>query len=108
MSHSQRLVSRFAAAVLTSLLSGFLMNGQWGHAAEPPAFSTPASLEMMQLLSDEHGLVAEMVKAQLATERKDLPRRSTVSSTDLDSASMATAQPHGDRHSPTARSRKTS
>ena len=108
MPHSQRLLSRFAAALLTSLLSGFLINGQWGHAAEPPAFSTPASLEMMQLLSDEHGLVADMVKAQPANERTELPRRSTVSSTDLDPASMAAAQSHGDRHAPTARSRRTS
>jgi hypothetical protein len=108
MSHGQRLLSRFTAGLLASLLSGFLMNGQWGHAAEPLAFSTPASLEMMQLLSDEHGLVADMVKAQLATERAALPRQTTVSSTDLDPASTATAQPHGDRRSPTARGRKTS
>ena len=108
MSHSERLLSRFAAALLTSLLSGFLMNGQWGHAAEPPAFPTSGSLEMMQLLSEEHALVADMVKAQRATERKDLSRQTTVSSTDLDPASTATAQQHGDRRSPTARSRKTS
>ena len=30
---------------------------------------TPASLEMMQVLRDEHGLMANMVRAQLATER---------------------------------------
>jgi hypothetical protein len=28
--------------------------------------ATPASLEMMQLLHDEHQLIGEMVKAQLA------------------------------------------
>ena len=108
MSHSERLLSRFAAALLTSLLSGFLMNGQWGHAAEPPAFPTSASLEMMQLLSEEHALVADMVKAQLATERKDLSRQTTVSSTDLDPASTATARPEHDRRSSAARSRRTS
>ena len=32
----------------------------------PRAQVTPASLEMMQLLHDEHQLVGEMVKAQLA------------------------------------------
>jgi hypothetical protein len=78
MSHSRRLLSRFAAALLASLLSGFLINGQWGHAAEPPAYPTPASLEMMQLLSDEHGLIADMVKAQLATEREGLSRQTAV------------------------------
>jgi hypothetical protein len=84
------------------------MNGQWGRAAEPPAFPTPASLEMMQLLRDEHGLVTDMVKAQLATERKDLPRQRTVSSTDLDPASTAIGRPQGDRRSVTVRSRRTS
>jgi len=108
MSHSERLLSRFAAALLTSLLSGFLMNGQWGHAAEPPTFPTPASLEMMQLLSEEHALVADMVKAQLATERKDLSRQTTVSSTDLDSASTASARSERDRRSSAARSRRAS
>ena len=108
MSHGQRLLSRFAAGLLASLLSGFLMNSQWGHAADPSAYPTPASLEMMQLLSDEHSLVADMVKAQPANERTELPRRSTVSSTDLDPASMPAAQSHGDRHAPTARSRRTS
>ena len=82
MSHSQRLFSRFAAGLLASLFSGFLINGQWGHAAEPPAYPSPASLEMMQLLSDEHGLVADMVKAQLAAERTELTRPRTVSSID--------------------------
>ena len=108
MSHGQRLLSRFAAGLLASLLSGFLMNSQWGHVSDPSAHPTPASLEMMQLVSDEHGLVADMVKAQLANERTELPRQTTVSSTDLDPASTATAQQHGDRRSPTARSRKTS
>jgi hypothetical protein len=109
VSHTERLLSRFAAGFLTSLLSGLLMNGQWGHAAQPPTFPTPASLEMMQLLRDEHGLVTDMVKAQLATERKELPRQRTVSSsTDPDSASTGVAQPQGDRRLVTARSRRTS
>jgi hypothetical protein len=108
MPHGQRLLSRFAGGLVASLLSGFLMNSQWGHASDPSAHPTPASLEMMQLVSDEHGSVADMVKAQLANERTELPRKTTVSSTDLDPASTATAQQHGDRRSPTARSRKTS
>jgi hypothetical protein len=31
----------------------------------------PASLEMMQVLRDEHGLTASMVEAQLATEGRN-------------------------------------
>ena len=78
---SQSMPSRFVSRLLASTLSGFLLNCQWGHAAEPPVTHTiPASLEMMQLLRDEHGLIAEMVKAQLATERSDLIRPTTVSS----------------------------
>jgi hypothetical protein len=108
VSHSQRLFSRFAAGLLASLLSGFLINGQWGHAAETAAYPTPASLEMMQLLSDEHGLVADMVKAQLATERTERPRQRTISSTELDPASTATARLQVEHRSPTPRSPKTS
>jgi hypothetical protein len=35
-------------------------------AEAPQAKATPASLEMMQLLHDEHQLIGEMVKAQLS------------------------------------------
>ena len=107
MSYGQRLLSRFAAGLLASSLSGFLMNGQWGHATEPPAYPTPASLEMMQLLRDEHGLVTGMVKAQLASEREALPRQKAISSADLDPASAAIAPAQGDRRLPTARGRRT-
>ena len=50
-------------------LAGFVMASQWGYAAEPPAYPVRASPEMMQLVRDEHDLVAEMIKAQLAAER---------------------------------------
>ena len=50
-------------------LIGFVTASQWGYAAEPPAHSAPATLEMMQLVRDEHDLVADMIKAQLAAER---------------------------------------
>jgi len=83
------------------------MNGQWGHATEPTAYPTPASLEMMQLLRDEHGLVMRMVKAQLASEREALPRQRAISSADLDPASGAIAPLQGDRRLPTARGRRT-
>jgi hypothetical protein len=50
-------------------LTGFVMASQWGYAAEPPAYPVPATPEMMQVVRDEHDLVAEMIKAQLAAER---------------------------------------
>ena len=50
-------------------LTGFVTASPWGHAAEPPAYPISATPEMMQLVRDEHDLVAEMIKAQLAAER---------------------------------------
>jgi hypothetical protein len=46
-----------------------VMASQWGYAAEPPAYPVPATPEMMRLVRDEHDLVADMIKAQLAAER---------------------------------------
>jgi hypothetical protein len=42
-------------------LTGFVMASQWSYAAEPPAYPVPATAEMMQLVRDEHDLVADMV-----------------------------------------------
>jgi hypothetical protein len=55
------------AVLGSSVIAGVLLSYQWGRAAEPPLVKvTPASPEMMQLLSDEHGLVRDMLKAQNA------------------------------------------
>ena len=62
----------FWLALLTAvMLAGvgglLLLSNQWVRVAEAPRDqATPASLEMMQLLHDEHQLIGEMVKAQLA------------------------------------------
>ena len=58
----------FSAGLFTVGLTGFVMANQWGYAAEPPAYPVPATPEMMQLLRDEHDLVAE-IPGQLAAER---------------------------------------
>jgi hypothetical protein len=50
-------------------LIGFVMASQWGYAAEPPTYPVPATPEMMQLVRDEHDLVADLIKDQLAAER---------------------------------------
>jgi hypothetical protein len=57
------------AGLATVGLTVFVMASQWGYAAEPPAYPVPATPEMMQLVRDEHDLVADMIKAQLAAER---------------------------------------
>ena len=51
----------FSAGLLAVGLTGFVTASQWGHAAEPPAYPVAAAPEMMQLLRDEHDLVAEMI-----------------------------------------------
>src|SRR5262245_36934165 len=64
------MTKRFLTLGLVAIgLTGFVMASQWGYAAEPPAYPVPASPEMMQLVRDEHDLVADMIKAQLAAER---------------------------------------
>ena len=109
MPWNRPVMTRLLSAVMLAGVGGLLLlSSQWARAEAPRIQATPASLEMMQLLRDEHQLIAEMVKAQLANERTELPRQTTVSSTDLDPASMAAAHSHGDRHAPTARSRRTS
>jgi hypothetical protein len=62
------VVTRLLSAVMLASVGGLLfLSSQWVRRAEAPRHqATPASLEMMRLLHDEHQLIAEMVKAQLA------------------------------------------
>ena len=105
MSQSMRLLGRFAAGLLASTIIGFLTIGPWEHAAERPAFSTPASLEMMRVLRDEHGLIVDMVKAQLATEERE-PQRQRAATADPDATLGAIEPLQGDRRSLRARGRR--
>jgi hypothetical protein len=77
------MTKRLLTAGLVAVgLTGFVMASQWGYAAEPPAYPVPASPEMMQLVRDEHDLVADMIKAQLAAERdRYAEQRTTISAT---------------------------
>ena len=62
------VVTRLLTAVMIAgVVSLPFLSSQWVRTAEASRDqATPASLEMMQLLHDEHQLIAEMVKAQLA------------------------------------------
>ena len=77
------MTKRLLTAGLVAVgLTGFVMASQWGYAAEPPAYPVPASPEMMQLVRDEHDLVADMIKAQLAAERdRYAEQRTAISAT---------------------------
>jgi hypothetical protein len=59
-----------SSAVLGSAVAALLLSYvEWGHTAETPLVSvSPASPEMMQLLRDEHGLVADMLRVQIAKQ----------------------------------------
>jgi len=67
------LLSRFLrTAVLASVIGGLLLSFEWIHAPGAPVVQvTPASLEMMRVLRDEHDLMANMTRAQLATNRSN-------------------------------------
>jgi hypothetical protein len=62
------VITRLLTAVMLAGVGGLLFSSsQIVRIAEMPRdHATPASLEMMQLLHDEHQLIGEMVKAQLA------------------------------------------
>jgi hypothetical protein len=76
MSNSKRLLPATSLAVIGC--TGFVMASQWGHAAEPPAYPVRATFESMQLLRDEHNLVAQMIKQQLAAEQERYREQRTV------------------------------
>ena len=77
------MAKRLLTAGLVAVgLTGFVMASQWGYAAERPAYPVPAGPEMMQLVRDEHDLVADMIKAQLAAEHdRYAEQRTAISAT---------------------------
>jgi len=77
-----KIVKDALPAGLASILGGLLLTHfQLDRVPQPTTVKvTQASPEMMQLLRDEHGLIAEMIQAQLAAERGDLTRPTAGSS----------------------------
>ena len=84
ISHNVPLIVRFLAkfvldilpAALASVIGGFLFTQyQFGHTAEPHQATeqvTPASAEMMRLVRDEHAMIVDYLKAQMAAEKSRL------------------------------------
>jgi hypothetical protein len=73
MSWDTPVVARLLTTVMfASVIGGLLLSNQWDLRVEPlwveASRATPAKPEMMRLLRDEHDLVADMVKAQLAAQ----------------------------------------
>ena len=79
MPRTMPLPSRFlSTAALASVMAGLLLSYQWVHTTGPRAVTVAAaSPEMMQVLRDEHGLVATMLEARLATEKQELAAAGT-------------------------------
>jgi hypothetical protein len=80
--------------------TAFVMASQWGYAAEPPVYPMPATSEMMQLVRDEHDLIADMVKAQLAAERdRYADQRTAINAPGAVGPAPAVRVPRGRRNS---------
>jgi hypothetical protein len=67
-----KLVLDVLPAALASVIGGFLFTQyHFGHAAPPRLVDVqPASPEMMAMVRDEHALIMNYLKAQLAAERR--------------------------------------
>lgn len=67
-----KVVHDVLPAALASLIGGFLLThyGFGRPVAPAPVQAAPASTEMMGLLRDEHALVVNYLKAQIANEKK--------------------------------------
>ena len=78
------VVTRLLTAVMLASVGGLLfLSSQWVRMAEASRDqASPASLEMMQLLHDEHQLIADMVKAQLAMADGDFFDSKPIAATD--------------------------
>jgi hypothetical protein len=63
------------AGVLATGLAGIVMAGQPRQAPKQSVYPVHATPELMQLSRDEHDLIAEMIKSQLAAERSQLPKQ---------------------------------
>jgi hypothetical protein len=70
MSQNMPSLKFLGAAALASVIAGVLVGYEMGHTADSRLVRvTPAPHEMMQLLRDEHGLMADILKVQLANEK---------------------------------------
>ena len=78
--HGAPLLARFLGkfvldimpAALASVIGGFLFTQyQFGHAPAKPVLEqvTPASAEMMALVRDEHAMIVDYLKTQMAAEK---------------------------------------
>jgi hypothetical protein len=88
-----KFVHDMLPAALASLLGSFLLTHYGvfinGSALAPAVQATPASAEMMDVLRDEHALIADFVKAQVANEKQQLAAEDAASRASAEGASAA-------------------
>jgi hypothetical protein len=82
---------------LAAGLAGIVIAGQWRQAPGQPVYPVRATPEMMQLSRDEHDLIAEMIKAQLAAERGQFQKQKVAASATPVASRTTTARPRADR-----------
>jgi hypothetical protein len=84
-------------AVMASVIGGFLLSQyQFSHgAASRPAVvpAAPASAEMVQLVRDEHAMIVDYIKAQVAAEKSRLVAANDADARAVAEAKAATAAP---------------
>jgi hypothetical protein len=74
MPRTMPLPSRFlTTAALAGIMAALLLSYQLARMTWPRTVPVAAaSPEMMQVLRDEHGLIATMIEARLASEKQEL------------------------------------
>jgi hypothetical protein len=104
--HTPPLVARFLGkvvldvlpAALASVIGGFLFTQyQFGHSVNPPAavqIAAPASAEMIQLVRDEHAMIIDYLKTQVAAQKTRLAAE------DADARTTADVAPPADADAP--------
>jgi hypothetical protein len=86
-----------SAGVLATGLAGIVMAGQPRQAPKQSVYPVHATPEMMQLSRDEHDLIAEMIRAQLAAERSQFPKQRAAGSATPIASGTTTARRRADR-----------
>ena len=77
-------------------LAGIVI-AEWRQAPGQPVYPVRATPEMMQLSRDEHDLIAEMIRVQLAAEQSQFQKQKVAASATPIGSRTTTARPRADR-----------
>ncbi|HEX3504737.1 MAG TPA: hypothetical protein VHU22_15210 [Xanthobacteraceae bacterium] len=91
-----KLVLDIMPAALASVIGGFLFTQyHFGHSAPKPVLEqvTPASAEMMALVRDEHAMIVDYLKTQMAAEKSRVAGEDADLARAQEDAKLADAKP---------------